>query len=80
MALGQSRTATELIDRGPELSVVDQLFEHASSGRLACALIVGEPGVGKTLLCTTFLNRHQAESLCLTARGYPYGATTSFGL
>lgn len=78
--MGLFGTATRLIDRGLELSALESLFAQASTGRLTCGLIVGEPGAGKTLLTQTFLEQHQSDALCLSATGHPFGATTSFGL
>jgi hypothetical protein len=43
-------------------------------------LILGEPGVGKTRLGRELLTRHADRTVVLSARAYPFGDTSAFGL
>ena len=54
-ATDASQTASELLERGGEFGVLEELFETvrgSSRGRLV--LVSGEPGIGKTALLRRF--------------------------
>lgn len=71
--------APDLIGRASELDAVSRLLAEATRHGFRCALVLGEPGVGKTRLVTEFLGR-QTRTVCLAARAFPLGATTSLAL
>jgi hypothetical protein len=43
-------------------------------------LLLADPGIGKTHLARTFLERHRRTTAALSARAFRLGATESFGV
>ena len=50
-----------------------------STASCRIALVVGEPGVGKSRVAAELARRHRDEVVSLVARAYPLGATASLG-
>jgi hypothetical protein len=46
-----------VVGREGELAALDEIFSRAAGGRGACAVVIGEAGVGKTRLVTEAANR-----------------------
>jgi len=60
-----------LVGRGAELEVLNRLWRDARVGRRAVAVIVGEPGIGKTRLAAEFCRSTHAEgAVVLLGRCY----------
>jgi DNA-binding CsgD family transcriptional regulator len=76
----RARREPAFVGRAEELGALESIFAQTRAGRLHCVLLVGEPGTGKTRLAAELLKRHRRSAICLTASGYPFGGTTSFGL
>jgi tetratricopeptide (TPR) repeat protein len=53
-AIGGVTSATGFIGRDGELSTMTAAWERATQGSLALILVGGDPGIGKTRLCTEF--------------------------
>ena len=69
-----------LVGRGEEIAVLDREYRRAAAGELRVVLMAADAGVGKTRLAREFLARKRNEIISLPARGYPLGATASFGV
>ena len=69
-----------LVGRDRELAVLESELERAVAGEFRCALLVGEGGVGKTRLAGELASRHGDGVVSLSARAYPLGVTTAFGV
>lgn len=69
-----------LVGRDRELAVLESELERAVAGEFRCALLVGEGGVGKTRLAGELASRYGEGVVTLSARAYPLGATTAFGV
>jgi class 3 adenylate cyclase/tetratricopeptide (TPR) repeat protein len=69
-----------LVGRDRELGLLEAELEAAEAGELRTVLILGEPGVGKTRLGRELLSRHGDRTLAMSARAYPFGETSAFGL
>ena len=74
------RPGPEIVGREKELALLDAELERAAQGEFRCVLIVGEPGVGKSRLCTEVVVRAAGAVIGLLSRAYPLGDTASFGL
>jgi DNA-binding CsgD family transcriptional regulator len=74
------RRGPRFVGRSDELAVLEEELERARAGECRCVLVVGEPGVGKTRLAWELLDRHADQIVGLSARGYPMGTATPFGL
>jgi class 3 adenylate cyclase len=60
-----------LVGRDAELSALAQRWQEARDGRTGVAMLVGEPGIGKTRLATEFCSRAYADgALVLLGRCY----------
>lgn len=70
-------SGTELVGRGAEFAELWDLFLSAREGRGCAALLLGEPGIGKTSLCAAVTERAQREGAgvswgrCVEAGGQP---------
>jgi DNA-binding CsgD family transcriptional regulator/tetratricopeptide (TPR) repeat protein len=69
----------KLVGRGADIAVLDREYRRAAAGEFRAVLLVAEAGVGKTRLAREFLGRKRG-TIALPARGYPLGATASFGV
>jgi tetratricopeptide (TPR) repeat protein len=69
-----------LVGRERELAVLETELAAAAAGELRTVLLLGEPGVGKTRLTRELLARHVERTVALSARAYPFGETSAFGL
>ncbi|HZQ76099.1 MAG TPA: AAA family ATPase [Acidimicrobiia bacterium] len=69
-----------LVGRERELAVLEREFAIAAGGEFRCALLVGDAGVGKTRLARELVTRQLPAVVTLSARAYPLGATTAFGV
>jgi predicted ATPase len=69
-----------LVGRASELKRLDHELERATIDGARCVLVTGDPGLGKTRLCTEFAARRRDTALVLNARGYALGATEALGL
>jgi class 3 adenylate cyclase/ATP/maltotriose-dependent transcriptional regulator MalT len=69
-----------LVGREPEIAELEAEYGRAEAGELRAVLLLGEGGVGKTRLAGELARTRAANSVCLTARAYPLGATASLGL
>jgi len=70
----------ELVGRERELAVLEHEFERAAATGFGCVLLLGEPGVGKTRLAGELLARRKGQVTTLSARAFPLGSTTAFGV
>lgn len=69
-----------LLGRASEVAAVEIEVRRASVGEFRCVVLVGEPGVGKSRLAAEILTRNRKRMVTLSARAYPLGGTTPFGL
>ena len=69
-----------LVGRDGELDLLESELAAAAAGEMRTVLLVGEPGVGKTRLARELLARHSGRVVALSARAYPFGETSAFGL
>jgi ATP/maltotriose-dependent transcriptional regulator MalT len=68
-----------LVGRDEQLGLVDAAIAEALSGAFRVVLITGSAGVGKSRLAAEAIVRHEDAAVCLSARSYRWGTTTSFG-
>jgi DNA-binding CsgD family transcriptional regulator len=71
---------TRIVGRAPETAELDAEWQRAAEGEFRFLLLVGEPGMGKTRLAAEALESRRKNSIALSARAHPLGATASFGL
>ncbi|HVS42266.1 MAG TPA: AAA family ATPase [Candidatus Dormibacteraeota bacterium] len=69
-----------LVGRDRELDLLEAELAAATAGEMRTVLLVGEPGVGKTRLARELLARNGGKVVALSARAYPFGETSAFGL
>ena len=75
------RGLTPLVGREAELAVLEQAFERAVKGDARIVGILGEAGVGKSRLCSEFLNRCRARgALVYEGRALSHNQTTPYAL
>jgi DNA-binding CsgD family transcriptional regulator len=72
--------APPLVGRSAELAELEGERRRAEAGEFRCALILADPGIGKTRLATTFVDRRRGRAITLSARAYPLGETAGFGV
>src|SRR5262249_14263259 len=72
--------ATPLLGRSAELVELEHERRQAAAGEFRCPLVSADPGVGKPRLASEFLGRQDGRATVLSARAYPLGETTSFGV
>ena len=77
---GDATMRPTLVGRASELKRLDHELERATIDGARCVLVTGDPGLGKTRLCTEFAARRRDTALVLNARGYALGATEALGL
>jgi len=70
---------TSLVGRAAEFAQLEEEWRLAASGQFRCVLVEGDPGVGKTRLVEELAARRR-RFVVLSARAYPLGTTSSFGL
>jgi class 3 adenylate cyclase/tetratricopeptide (TPR) repeat protein len=75
-----SARGPRIVDRLTELTALEAELDRAVAGEFRCALVVADPGIGKTRLAGELLARHQGRVLGLAARAHELAETTSFGL
>ena len=73
-------TAPRLVGRDEQLSLIDAAIAESISGAFRVVLVTGPAGVGKSRLAAEMTGRHEDAAVCLSARSYRWGTTTSFGL
>jgi predicted Ser/Thr protein kinase len=64
--------AAQLLGREAELSALRDAYEATLAGRAVVLLVSGESGMGKTALCTTFLDALRAQSHAVVLAGRCY--------
>ena len=74
------RSTNRLVGRAPELGSLHAALRETVDGQVACRLVSGDAGIGKTRLVSDFIERNRGRVLALTARGSPFGETNPFGL
>jgi predicted ATPase/DNA-binding winged helix-turn-helix (wHTH) protein len=62
-------SASNLVGRGEEMAVLQQVFEAALGQRRQIVFVTGDPGIGKTALSDAFLAEIAAPNGALIARG-----------
>jgi class 3 adenylate cyclase/tetratricopeptide (TPR) repeat protein len=68
------RLETTMIGRTRELAELEQAFERVAAGpNIGLTTVVGEAGIGKSLLVHEFLDRVRERALVLQGRCLPYG-------
>jgi class 3 adenylate cyclase len=68
------RLGTTMIGRTRELAELEEAFERAAAGAsVRLATVVGEAGIGKSLLIREFLDRVRDRAIVLQGRCLPYG-------
>jgi len=69
-----------LVGREVEIAELESDYARAEAGELRAVLLLGEGGLGKTRLANELARTRALNSVCLSARAYPLGATASLGL
>ena len=69
----------QLVGRTPELQILDEELDQAFDGHLRVLLIEGGAGIGKTRLLNEIITARRDRALCMSARSYRLGVTSSFG-
>lgn len=69
-----------LVGREAEIAELEAEYARAEAGELRAVLLVGDGGLGKTRLASELTRTRGVNSVCLSARAYPLGATASLGL
>jgi DNA-binding SARP family transcriptional activator len=68
-----------LVGRQRELAQLEQLWDQAQNGQGQLALVVGEPGIGKTRLIQALITHTQRQGATILRGGcYEYEATTPY--
>src|SRR3989475_12114748 len=81
LEVSKERGLTPLVGRERELQSLTALHRHAADGQGAIAMIVGDPGVGKSRLLYEFLHRLDAAGgLELEATCVSYGRSMAYRL
>jgi DNA-binding CsgD family transcriptional regulator len=62
------------------MAVLERERRRSAAGELRVVLLLADPGIGKTHLARTFLERHRRTTAALSARAFPLGASESFGV
>ncbi|MGH2722159.1 MAG: ATP-binding protein, partial [Actinomycetota bacterium] len=72
--------ATRLVGRRQEIAELEGHRRRAAAGEFGCILVTGDPGMGKSRLVAELVSRNRSRVTGLTARAYPLGASSPFGL
>jgi class 3 adenylate cyclase/DNA-binding CsgD family transcriptional regulator/tetratricopeptide (TPR) repeat protein len=72
--------ALALVGRTTEIAELEAEYARAEAGELRAVLLLGDGGLGKTRLANEVARTRGMNSVCLSARAYPLGATASLGL
>lgn len=76
---GPRSSATPLVGRGAELGLLEELLEDAAHGHGRVAVVLGEPGIGKTRLAEELAERARARGVVTAwARCPESGAIPAF--
>jgi DNA-binding CsgD family transcriptional regulator/tetratricopeptide (TPR) repeat protein len=78
--VGGGLSAVPFVGREVELASLEDEMRHAEAGELRMALLVGDPGVGKSRLARELLGRLTPPLVGLHARARPLAVDVSFGL
>ncbi|MDQ1384316.1 MAG: hypothetical protein QOG65_1695, partial [Actinomycetota bacterium] len=70
----------DLVGRVAEIEELEAEYARAEAGELRAVLLLGDGGLGKTRLAGELARNRGKDAVCLTARAYPLGATSSLGL
>jgi len=68
------------VGRGEELRALEAALARAGAGHFQCVFVLGDAGLGKSSLATELAARAERDVVPLTARAFPLGGTTSFGI
>jgi class 3 adenylate cyclase/DNA-binding CsgD family transcriptional regulator len=69
-----------LVGREAEIAELESEYARVEAGELRAVLLLGDGGLGKTRLANELARTRGSNSICLSARAYPLGATASLGL
>lgn len=79
VGLPQSLAKGRLVGRGRELAQLEQLWDQAQNDQGQLAIVVGEPGIGKTRLIHALIAQIQQQGAVILCGGcYEYEATTPY--
>lgn len=70
---------TKLVGRALQQAELEEACRASAAGRFRCAVLSGDPGVGKSRLASETVGRTR-NAIALTARAYPLGETAPMGL
>lgn len=71
---------TKLVGRSLLLAELEEVRRTSAAGHFRCAVLSGDPGVGKSRLAAEVLAAGARSSATLLARAYPLGETSPLGL
>jgi DNA-binding CsgD family transcriptional regulator len=68
------------VGRRAEIAELERQYRRAVAGEFRSVLLLADAGIGKTRLTREFLARKRGRAITLSARAYPLGETSSFGM
>lgn len=75
----QLQSSSRVVGRQRELAQLEQLWDQAQNGHGRLALVVGEPGIGKTYLIQALITHVERQGATILRGGcYEYEATTPY--
>ena len=80
MASGGAPLRYRFVGREAEIRELGSELARSRGGELRCVILEGESGIGKTRLASEAAGTEGQGAITLSARGYPLGAASSFGL
>jgi predicted ATPase len=80
VASGGAPLRYRFVGREAEIGELGSELARSRGGELRCVILEGEPGIGKTRLASEAAGTEGQGATMLSARGYPLGAASSFGL
>jgi DNA-binding CsgD family transcriptional regulator/tetratricopeptide (TPR) repeat protein len=80
VASGGAPVRSRFVGREAEIAELGSELARTRDGDLRCVVLEGEPGIGKTRLASEAAATEGQGAITLSARGYPLGAASSFGL